>query len=363
MADTKSVSRKTKAVIDLSALISNYQYLASLAPQSKTMAVIKANAYEHGAIEVAKALEPVVPAFAVAFVDEALLLRNAGITKTILVLEGPFKKSDFSTAIAHKLTLMLHTQQHIDWLKNQEQYRHDTWIKVDTGMNRLGFHCDEIADVISQLSPSQRKQLVLCTHFSTAEVPENPKTASQITKLNQLIEQFSCQFSMANSAGILNWPASHGDFNRLGLALYGVSPIKPCAIVEPLIPVMTLQANIIAIHAIKAGETVGYGDTWQAKRPTTIAVIAIGYADGYPRNARAGTPVYINGHIAPLAGRVSMDMITIDITDISDVAVGDTVELWGKHVSVDTVAAYSDTINYELLTRLSARLPKTFVKS
>lgn len=363
MADNKSISRQTKAVIDLSALISNYQYLASLAPKSKTMAVIKANAYEHGAIEVAKALESVVPAFAVAFVDEAILLREAGIKKDILVLEGPFKRTDFAIATSHQLTLMLHTQQHIDWLVKQTQYKLATWVKVDTGMNRLGFHISEISRVISQLSDQQRQHLVLCTHFSTAEIANNEKTASQISKMNNLIDQFPCQFSMANSAGILNWPESHGHFNRLGLALYGVSPIKSCDIVKPLIPVMTLQANIIAIHSIEIGETVGYGDTWQAERPTAIAVIAIGYADGYPRNAKAGTPVYVNGKIAPLAGRVSMDMITIDITDIDNVAVGDTVELWGKHISVDTVAQYSDTINYELLTRLSARLPKAFVKS
>lgn len=358
-------SRKTRAVIDLSALHSNYQYIASLAPNSQTMAVIKANGYEHGAVEVAKALESVVPAFAVAFIDEALTLREAGIKKPILILEGPFQKSDFSIALEFNLSLMLHTKAHVHWLTSLRQpYTKDVWIKVDTGMNRLGLKSTDVAQAIEQLNTAQRKQLVLCTHFSTAEVKGNPKTQQQITRLKALVAKYNCQYSMANSAGILNWPASHGHYNRLGLALYGVSPIEhndeQHNLAKPLKPVMTLQADIIALRQIEIGETVGYGDIWQAQRPTTIAVIAIGYADGYPRNAKAGTPVYLNGDIAPLAGRVSMDMITIDVTDIDNVAIGDTVELWGKNISVDVVAQYADSINYELLTRLSARLPKVF---
>ncbi|RHW77231.1 alanine racemase [Colwellia sp. RSH04] len=360
----KYISRNTKAVIDLTALVHNYQYISSLAPQSKTIAVIKANGYEHCAIEVAKTLEAYVPAFAVAFVDEALTLRNAGIQSPILVLEGPFQHSDFTIAIEQDLSLMLHTHEQISWLKdNEDKYLGDVWLKVDTGMNRLGFRVEEISSVIASLNNKHHSKLVLCSHFSCAEDKENPKTTKQISQVKALVKQYDCQFSMANSAGILNWPESHGHFNRLGLSLYGVSPIEPCVIVEPLKPVMTLEAEIIAIRKVLEGETVGYGDTWQAKRLSTIAVIAIGYADGYPRNAKAGTPVFVNGEIAPLVGRVSMDMITIDVTGITKINVGDIVELWGKNVSVDTIAKHSDSINYELLTRLSARLPKTFIEN
>jgi alanine racemase len=163
---------------------------------------------------------------------------------------------------------------------------------------------------------------------------------------------------MANSAGILNWPNSHGDHTRLGLALYGISPVGKNPLSQPLIPVMTLQADIIAIHTVKIGEYVGYGDTWQAQRETKLATVAIGYADGYPRNAKSGTPVFINGQIAQLVGRVSMDMITVDITDFDDIVIGNSVELWGKNISIDIVAQNSDTINYELLTRVSKRVPK-----
>jgi alanine racemase len=350
----KHTSRQAQAVIDLTALKSNYQYINALAPNSKTIAVIKANAYEHGSLIVAAELEPDVPIFAVAFVDEALQLREGGIRKPILVLEGAFKKEDVEIALEYDLSLMLHSEHQIKWLLSlAEPYQGYIWLKVDTGMNRLGYKEEQITEVFKQLSAAQKEKVILCTHFSTADLEGNFKTKQQISKLNRLVAQYGCQFSMANSAGILNWSDSHGHYNRLGLALYGISPIKKNTLVDSLIPVMTLQASIIALRNVNIGETVGYGDTWQAKRLSTIAVIAIGYADGYPRNAKMGTPIYINGKIAPLAGRVSMDMITIDVTDIEQVNIGDCVELWGKNISIDIVAKYSNSISYELNPSIS----------
>lgn len=206
------------------------------------------------------------------------------------MLEGAFKKEDVDIALKYDLSLMLHREHHIKWLMSlDEPYQGDIWLKVDTGMNRLGYTQEQLAEFIKQLSTSQKEKLILCTHFSTADQAGNCKTKQQISKLSRLVAQYGCQFSMANSAGILNWPDSHGHYNRLGLTLYGINPIKKNTLVEPLIPVMTLQANIIALRKVNLGETVGYGDTWQAKRPSTIAVIAIGYADGYPRNAKMGT--------------------------------------------------------------------------
>ena len=353
------ISRNTQAVIDLSALVKNYQYIDNLAPSSNTIAVIKADGYGHDASKVAHALLPKVALFAVGFIDEALALRADGITTPVLILEGPFKQSDFEIAQANNFSLMLHSSYQIDWLLSDiTDYSADIWLKVDTGMNRLGFHVEQVDQIMSKLTAKQTSKLVLCSHFSTAEQADSSKPVEQLSKLKHLVSLHQCKFSMANSAGILNWPASHGDHTRLGLALYGISPIGDEPICRPLIPVMTLQADIIAIHNIQIGETVGYGDTWQAKRPSTIATVAIGYADGYPRNAKSGTPVFINGHIAPLVGRVSMDMITVDITDLSEVTIGDSVELWGKNISIDTVAINSDSINYELLTRVSKRVPK-----
>jgi alanine racemase len=356
------ISRNTQAVIDLDALVKNYQYIDSLAINSNTIAVIKADGYGHDASQVAHALSSYVTLFAVGFIDEALALRADGITTPVLILEGPFKESDFEIAQKNNFSLMLHSDFQIDWLTSlNTEYSADIWLKVDTGMNRLGFHVEQVNDVVSTLTAERKNKLVLCSHFSTAEQIDISKPIEQLSKLKRLVALHHCQFSMANSAGILNWPQSHGDHTRLGLALYGISPIGKVAISQPLIPVMTLQADIIAIHTIKNGETVGYGDTWQAKRPSIIATVAIGYADGYPRNAKSGTPVFINGHVAPLVGRVSMDMITVDITDLTtivDVSIGDSVELWGKNISIDTVAINSDTINYELLTRVSKRVPK-----
>ncbi|MBL4940630.1 MAG: alanine racemase [Colwellia sp.] len=355
------ISRKTLAIINLPALISNYHCLANLAPQSETIAVIKANAYGHGAITVAKHLDNMVPALAVAFIDEALVLREAGITSPILILEGPLSEQDFVIASKHNFWLMLHNGAQIDWLIKQTPiYSGKLWLKVDTGMNRLGLMPSQVSNILATLPSQQLKKLVLCTHFSNAEELDNPKTLLQIKRLTQVNQIHGCKKSLANSAGIINWRESHGDYNRLGIALYGATPLLAKKLPIKLIPVMTLQSTVISIRKLNIGESVGYGETWQAKRPSIIATIAIGYADGYPRSAKVGTPVWFKSQLAPLVGRVSMDMITVDITDIDKVELGDLVELWGESLAIETVAEYSNTINYELLTRVSARVPKKY---
>ena len=355
-------SRKTSAIINLSSLVKNYHCIANLAPQSTTIAVIKANAYGHGSVEVAKALSPHAPAFAVAFIDEALILRDAGITQPILILEGALSQADFAIALKQDFWLMLHNAEQVDWLNKQAQpYTGKLWLKVDTGMNRLGILPNEVDSLLDELSNEQLQNLVICTHFSNAEELNNPKTLSQIKQLEQVNQHHHYKTSLANSAGILNWPESHSDYNRLGIALYGTTPISAKNLPLKLAPVMTLQSTVIGLRTLNVGESVGYGEIWQAKRPSRIATIAIGYGDGYPRSAKAGTPVFIKDQIAPIAGRVSMDMITIDVTDINGVELGDLVELWGENLAVETVAEYMDTINYELLTRVSARVPKKYI--
>jgi len=356
-------SRKTQAIINLPALKNNYNQIADLAPRSKTLAVIKANAYGHGAVEVAKSLQPLVPAFAVAFIDEAIVLRTAGITLPILILEGPLDKQDIALAKLHDFWLMLHNSEQASWLNQQQPtYNEKLWLKIDTGMNRLGFSPKDAEQVIANLTDEQKKELVLCSHFSNADEIDNPKTPAQISCFKTIADKYSCQLSMANSAGIINWPESHANFNRLGIALYGTNPsttIKNMPV--KLTPVMTLQSTVIALRELNIGESVGYGETWQAKQASVIATVAIGYADGYPRHAQSGTPVFINKQLAPIAGRVSMDMITVDVTDIANVSLGDVVELWGENLSVETVAEHINTINYELLTRISARVPKVYI--
>lgn len=370
-------SRKTQAIINLTALKNNYQLVDKLSANSATIAVIKADAYGHGAIEVAKSLDNVVPAFAVAFIDEAIALYEAGITSPILILEGPLSETDFSAAQHHGFWLMLHNNDQITWLKSQKlPYSGKLWIKVDTGMNRLGFMPDEITEIMSTvmacLPPERQNEVVLCSHFSNSEEKNNPKTSEQIHRFDALNTPYNCDASLANSAGIILWPESHRNFNRLGIALYGVNPITNTnhhnnennVVVDvrniPLMPVMTLQSCIIGLRKIEKGDCVGYGETWQAKRSSVIATVAIGYADGYPRSAKSGTPVFINNQLAPLVGRVSMDMITVDVTELTNVKLGDSVELWGNNLPVEIIAEHVDTISYELLTRVSVRLPRIY---
>lgn len=355
-------SRKTQAIINLSAVKNNYNEIANLAPQSKTIAVIKANAYGHGAVEVAKSLQSQAPAFAVAFLDEAIVLRTAGITQPILILEGPLDKDDFIVAQQQNFWLMLHNSDQVAWLAQQADYQEKLWIKVDTGMHRLGFSPEQAEEALATLTNAQKENIVLCSHFSDADEINNPKTQTQINCFKALAEKYSCQLSLANSAGIVNWPESHADFNRLGLVLYGAKPTTMQDRPINLIPAMTLQSTIIALRKLSVGDTVGYGEAWEAKQDSVIATIAVGYADGYPRNAQIGTPVFINNQLAPLAGRVSMDMITVDVTNITDVALGDVVELWGENLKVETVAEHMNTINYELLTCVSARVPKIYIE-
>jgi len=369
-------SRNTQAIINLTALKDNYQRIDNLANNSATIAVIKADAYGHGAIEIAKSLDSLVPAFAVAFIDEAIALQAAGIKSPILILEGPLTASDLALAQQHNFWLMLHNIDQISWLMQQQTpYSSKLWLKVDTGMHRLGFMPEELAEIMPKvmacLLVEQQKELVLCSHFSNSEEKNNPKTLQQIQRFDVINEAYNCQSSLANSGGIIHWPESHRHFNRLGIGLYGINPVQSShclnnndsiAVTDvALTPVMTLQSSIIGLRKIAKGDCVGYGETWQAKRISVIATVAIGYADGYPRNAKAGTPVLINNQIAPLAGRVSMDMITVDVTDLTDINLGDKVELWGNNLPVETIAEHLETISYELLTRVSSRLPRKYI--
>lgn len=359
------LGRNTHKIIDLKAVRNNYNAIDSLAPNSKTIAVIKADAYGHGALAIAKTLEPIVPAFAVAFIDEALLLRSNNILSPVLILEGPLSKRDINLALQHNLWLMIHSTYQLDWLLNGSfSNQQPIWIKVDTGMSRLGFSIQQLSDALLKLNDAGYKNIILCSHCSCADDITNDKTSTQSQQIHDLAKRYNLPFSLANSASIVNWPETHGKWNRLGIALYGGACIDTqllentdtCNQSKVLEPVMTLQSSVIALRELNVGEFVGYGDQWQASRKSIIATIAIGYGDGYPRSARLGTPVLINNTRVPLVGRVSMDMITVDVTDLPGVLIGDKVELWGKELPVEIIAECANTINYELLTRISARV-------
>jgi alanine racemase len=352
--------RKTEALINLDAIRNNYSLASALAPQSKHIAVIKADAYGHGMLRVAEALQDVVPAFAVAILEEALELRVAGISQPILVLEGANDVQGCEAAAANELSLVVHSQEQVSQLlKTSASGNVPLWLKVDTGMHRIGFAPDELKPALERLRAGGHDVSVICTHLACADDLKNDATKQQLDTFKACVAEIDLPTSISNSAGILAWPASHADWNRPGYMLYGNSPMTTTvASADGLQPAMTFRSELIAIREVPAGESVGYGARWTAKRPSVIGTVAAGYADGYPRHAPNGTPTMVNNQIAPLAGAVSMDMLSIDLTDHDNVAIGDSVELWGQHVTVNEVATHCSTIGYELLTGVTARVPR-----
>jgi alanine racemase len=356
--------RPTKAIVRLDAIQHNLEVARRFAPASKIMAVIKANAYGHGAIEVARALQAAVPAFAVAFFDEAVHLRDAGISQPILVLQGTTGAADVAEAAAKDFWLMLHNQQQVDRvLCSNTALPVRAWIKLDTGMHRLGLDAAELERVFAALSASANVQqdMVLCSHLACADDPGHPMTLQQVSQLRSYAAKYSLPISIANSAAIMCWPESHADWNRPGYMLYGNSPLGSFGGDSAgLIPAMTMTSRIISMRQLAPGDGTGYGLDWVAEKPSKLGMISMGYADGYPRHAPNGTPVLVNGQCVPLAGRVSMDMISVDLTGLEHVEVGDTAELWGENLSVNEVAACAGTIAYEILAGLTGRVPITY---
>ena len=330
------------AIIDLAALSNNYRLIRSLSPKAKILAVLKANGYGHGLELIAKAL-PNADAFGVARIDEALALRAAGIVKPIVLLEGFFAQEDIAILAANNLQTIVHNEQQLTAIVNAKL---DTplkiWLKIDTGMHRLGINPEQLLQFYQALSQSKNVQqsIVLMSHLGCADEKNNSATAQQISLFDELTADFLLEKSLANSAGVLLWPQSHHQWIRPGLLLYGVSP----------------QSSLIAIREIAAGEAVGYSGAWVSESKTTIGVVAIGYGDGYPRHAVNGTPILINGRRVPLIGRVSMDMISVDLGAQSKDKVGDIATLWGKGLAVEEVANYATTIAYELLCNIIRRV-------
>ena len=353
------MARPSQARLDLEALRHNLNHARTLAPHSKVMAVVKANAYGHGAVTISKTLEPLVDALAVACIDEALELRAAGIAAPILLLEGIFERDEVAIAAEENFWICIDNDWQlagIEEAKISEPIR--AWLKIDTGMHRLGIGPDCAGSALKRLQNSTNvlDNTVLCTHFASADDLGSNQTQQQIDLFNTVCKNLPGERSAANSPGLLGWQQSHYDWVRPGYMLYGNSPftaIHPNT--EALRPVMTLSSRIISIRDVKPGASVGYGANWSASRPSRIATVTIGYGDGYPRLAPNGTPVLVNGRRASLAGRVSMDMITIDITDISGITRGDEVILWGEGLPVTEIAAHAGTIGYELTTRMPAR--------
>lgn len=353
--------RPTRARISLAALRSNAALARQLAPQSKLVAVVKANAYGHGAVRCAQALSEQADIFAVACIDEALELRAAGIAQPILLLEGHFNVQELALSEQHNFWLMLHSEVQVQQLADYSSKKTlNVWLKVDTGMHRLGLDLETANTAHKTLSACRhvKQPVVIATHFASADSEDPESTRRQIARLTSFNADKNAPLSLSNSAGVLAHDSAHGDWIRPGIMLYGSSPLEYAQHnASKLQAVMSLQAEVIAVRTIEQGECVGYAGSWCANRPSRIATIAVGYGDGYPRSAPSGTPVLVNGQTAQLCGRVSMDMITADVTDCQGVDIGSPVELWGEKLSVNTVAEHAGTIGYELLTRMPGRVP------
>ena len=358
------MSRPTRAFVDLQALRHNYNLAQSLAPMSKTIPMVKANAYGHGAVQVAQALADSAPAFGVACIEEAMQLRDAGIKQPILLLEGIFSADEVKVAASNGFWLMVENHQQKDAISNADVAHPLTvWLGVDTGMHRLGFQPDVIAEVYQTLNASRNisQPIVLTSHFACADDLDSSATLKQIDIFKACAPVTALQ-SLANSAAILAWPKAKREWQRPGYMLYGNSPFSVAQEnADQLKPVMSFESAVISLRQIAAGESVGYTANWTAERDSTIATITVGYGDGYPRHAPNGTPVLVNGVRCPLAGRVSMDMITVDVTALAEVAIGDKAVLWGPALPVNEVAQHCDTIGYELLTRMPARVPRSYI--
>ncbi len=328
--------------------------------------MIKSDAYGHGLVRVAHALRE-ADGFAVARLDEGIALRRAGILQRIVVLQGFLAQEQLQAHLVWHLEPVIHTPSQIDMLKvyaaSKQSLR--VWVKLDSGMHRLGFSPAEYLKALTQLTELLgSRALTLMTHLSSADEPDNPTTMAQLALFERLTASFNLEKSIANSAAILAWPQTHADWIRPGLMLYGVSPFADrSAAALGLTPVMSLKSRIIAIKQVAKGEAIGYGGSWIAPRTTRLGIVAAGYGDGYPREVAPGTAVLVEGRPAAIVGRVSMDLLSVDVTDLPQVRVNADVTLWGERLPVEIVARQAGTIPYTLLCRVAARVPKIEIQA
>ncbi len=352
------MTRATRAVIDLSALRHNLSRVRQLAPRSKILAIIKADAYGHGSVPVAQALAA-ADAFGVATLDEAIALREAGVDHPIVLLEGIVRAADLNLVRGYRLQLVVHCPEQIAMLELAPGAPVPVWLKIDTGMNRLGIAPDQAQASYQRLSAAAAvaQPVRLMSHLACADLRDDPATPRQLQRFEQASAGLAAERSLANSAGILAWPATQLDWVRPGIMLYGVSPFAEQTGAElDLQAAMQLESELIAVKQVPAGETVGYGGGYRCPETMPVGVVAIGYGDGYPRHAPTGTPVRLGGQTVPLIGRVSMDMITVDLRDCPGARIGDRVQLWGPELPVETIASAAGTIAYELLCKLTNRV-------
>ena len=353
------MTRPARVTIDLAALRHNFSRVQELAGGCKIMAVVKADAYGHGLARVGHALSE-ADAFGVACMEEAIELREAGIQQRIVLLEGPFAADELPLFDALKLDAVIHHKSQIEMLE-QTRLKQPlcAWLKIDTGMHRLGFAPEQVASVWQRLQDCEQvaEDIILMSHLATSSEPDSSMVARQLEVFFETSKSLKAERSIANSAAVLQYPASRMDWVRPGLMLYGVSPqMNRHGEDFGLKPVMSLRSRLISVKNLKKGEPVGYGANWRCPSDTRIGIIAAGYGDGFPRHAQSGTPTIVNGERARIIGNSSMDMLTVDLSAQAEARVGDEVELWGANLAIEEVAMYADTIPYEILCGVHKRL-------
>lgn len=348
------------AHVDLDAMRHNIGCIRSrLSPTTSLLAMVKSQAYGHGLASCAQALEGDVDAFGVACLEEAHQIKSSGCTTPIVVMSGFLDEREYQHFATHGFIPVIHTEKQLAVLREATALPH-CWWKLDTGMHRLGFSDESFFALYEECCAQGLMQQthVLMTHLADADAPEGVSFyEKQIKRFQAAVSHLSHPMSLLNSAGIFVCQEAAADWVRPGIALYGISPFSDHRGIDlGLKPVMTLRSRVLAVHDIAVGEGVGYGHAWHASQPSRIAVVAAGYADGIPRHAPNGWPVLVGGVRCPLVGHVSMDMLTIDVTAIPSVSVGDTVTLWGDGLPIEEVAQLAGTIPYELVTRLTRRV-------
>jgi len=351
---------RVTATIDLAAIRHNLARVREYAPQSRVMAAIKADAYGHGAVPIGRALEQAgVDAFAVACLEEALVLREAGLGTPITLLEGVLSLEEAEQAARLNLQVVVHGFWQLQLLQRLPPERPLTlWFKLDSGMHRLGFPPSAAPELLAALQARPAWSLAgWITHLACADDTGNAMTQRQVEVFERSLQGLPGPRSIANSAGLIAWPQARADWVRPGLMLYGASPMPGQTGADlGLRPAMRVESRLIAVHELEAGETVGYGATFRCPERMRVGVVAVGYADGVHRILPTGAPVLIHGQRVPMVGRVSMDMITVDLRALPQAQVGDTVTLWGPGLPAEEVAGWAGTLAYELFCGLTNRV-------
>lgn len=354
--ETDYLYRRAVAQLSTRALLHNLKFVQGLSQNTKVIAMVKANGYGHGIRSVSQRLQGHVFALGVASIDEAISLRDSGVTTKIILMEGVICEKDLDWVHTLNLDIVIHDFVHLEWLCNFAGQINDVWVKVDVGMGRLGFFPQDLPPVIETLQKIPRRgQLRLMGHLSSAEAgSDHTDNQTQLRRFAACVNDYGLPSSLCNSAATWLYPDHHYDFIRPGLALYGASPIPQVEM--ELMPVMTVKSRLISIKNYPAGYGIGYGQDFVCPRPMRIGVVSFGYGDGYPRSVQSGCPVLIEGARCPLVGRVSMDMLTVDLSDCPQAQMGSEVILWGQGLPISAVEHHSGVSRYELFTSVQNRV-------